>query len=127
MRLKNNIGVPVGALFLTRFISVIKIVCALPLLIGSAFMLVSAQAFAVDSDSDGVDNLVDNCTNAANPDQRDTDDDGYGNRLRCRLHNKDGNVDFSDYSVFRSVFGTAGPDADFNGDGMVNFSDLFNL
>ena len=122
MRLKNNIGVPVGALFLTRFISVIKIVCALPLLIGSAFMLVSAQAFAVDSDSDGVDDLVDNCTNAANPDQRDTDADGYGNRCDADF-NGDGNVNLSDYSVFRSAFGTAGPDEDFNGDGIVNLSD----
>ena len=33
---------------------------------------------SVDNDGDGVDNDVDNCPDAANPDQRDTDGDGIG-------------------------------------------------
>jgi len=104
MRLKNNIGVPVGALFLT----------------------VSAQAIAVDSDNDGVDNLVDNCIYVANPVQRDTDNDGYGNICDADLDNND-QVAFGDFSIFRAVFGSADPDADFDGDGVVSFSDFSRL
>ena len=54
--------------------------------------------------------------------QRDTDGDGYGNVCDADLTG-DGQVNLSDYSVFRSNFGSADPDADFNGDGVVNLSD----
>ena len=78
-----------------------------------------------DTDGDGMHDNIDNCINVANADQRDTDGDGYGNACDADLVNTDGQniVNLSDYSVFRSVFGTADPDADFNGDGMVNLSD----
>jgi len=33
-------------------------------------------------------------------------------------------VNLSDFSLFRSAFGTTDPDADFNGDGIVNLSDF---
>ena len=78
-----------------------------------------------DTDGDGMHDNIDNCINVANADQRDTDGDGYGNACDADLVNTDGLniVNLSDYSVFRSVFGTADPDADFNGDGIVNLSD----
>ena len=49
-----------------------------------------------DSDADGVGDVCDNCTLAANASQRDTDGDGYGNAC----------------------------DADFDENGVINFSDL---
>ena len=88
----------------------------------------------VDTDSDGVVDNQDNCTLVPNgplaPDaggnsQLDTDGDGIGNICDADLINTDGlnTVNLSDYSQFRSAFGTPGPDADFNGDGSVNLSD----
>jgi hypothetical protein len=35
-----------------------------------------------------------------------------------------GTVDLSDFSLFRSAFGTADPDADFDGNGAVDLSDF---
>ncbi|MAF84060.1 MAG: hypothetical protein QGH93_05605 [Gammaproteobacteria bacterium] len=76
-----------------------------------------------DADWDGVTDDVDNCTDVANADQRDTNGDGYGNICDADLNN-DGVVNFADFGIMRSVFFTADPDADLNGDGFVNFSDF---
>ncbi len=78
---------------------------------------------AGDTDGDGVNDDTDNCTEAANPDQRDTDGDGYGNLCDPDLNN-DGQVNFGDLAAFKAVFLTADEDADFNGDGSVTFGDL---
>jgi len=86
--------------------------------IGTAILI----ADPLDTDNDGVRDNLDNCINVTNSDQRDTDGDGYGNRCDADF-NGDLIVNLSDYSVFRSKFGTADPDADFNGDGVVNLSD----
>jgi hypothetical protein len=75
-----------------------------------------------DVDHDGVADTIDNCINVANADQRDTDIDHYGNFCDADF-NGDLTVNLSDYSMFRSKFGTADPDADFNGDGTVNLGD----
>ena len=86
----------------------------------------------VDTDSDGVFDNLDNCMLVANgpliPDaggnsQLDTDGDGFGNICDADLN---GNllVNLSDFSLFRSAFGTTDPNADFNGDGRVNLSDF---
>ncbi len=65
-----------------------------------------------------------------NTDQRDTNGDGFGN-LCDADHTMDLTVNLSDYSLFRSLFGSTphlgpvhpGHDADYNGDGVVNLSD----
>ena len=89
-----------------------------------------------DVDGDGVRDGLDNCLNVTNgplaPDagsnsQLDTDGDGFGNICDADLTNVDGLniVNLSDFSAFRSAFGTTGPNAaDFNGDGNVNLSDF---
>jgi hypothetical protein len=76
-----------------------------------------------DTDSDGVPDDSDNCTEIANGDQRDTNGDGIGNVCDPDL---DGDcvVNFSDLGVLKSVFFTSDPDADLDGDGSVNFIDL---
>jgi uncharacterized repeat protein (TIGR03806 family) len=77
-----------------------------------------------DTDLDGVRDDVDNCTTVANPDQRDTNGDGYGNACDADLSD-DGVVNFQDLGMMQAVFFRQSvPDADLNGDGVVNFSDL---
>ena len=103
---------------------------------GATAVAVAAVAGgSADVDGDGVRDESDNCMNAANgpllPDtggnsQLDTDGDGFGNICDADLVNTDGLniVNLSDFSVFRTAFSTADPDADFNGDGSMDLSDF---
>ncbi|MFK8032201.1 MAG: thrombospondin type 3 repeat-containing protein [Gammaproteobacteria bacterium] len=76
-----------------------------------------------DADGDGIDDGVDNCTELGNPEQTDTDDDGFGNVCDPDLNN-DGIVNFVDLAQFSERFFTTDAGADFNNDGVVNFLDL---
>lgn len=76
-----------------------------------------------DTDGDGIADAADNCVQLANPDQRDTDGDGFGNRCDPDL-NGDLVVNVLDLGLLRQVFFTADADADFDGDGAVNALDL---
>ncbi len=76
-----------------------------------------------DLDQDSVGDLQDNCLLLANPLQRDSNGDGFGNLCDADL---DGNcsVDFADLSAMKSVFFSNDADADLDGNGAVDFSDL---
>ena len=71
----------------------------------------------------------DNCLLAANADQRDTDDDGYGNACDCDL-NQDNFCGGPDYTLFIGCFNAptnGNPTceaADMNGDGFVGGPDF---
>ena len=78
----------------------------------------------LDSDADGVPYALDNCILVPNYDQRDTDGDGYGNLCDADLNNSGEAVNYSDLSVLRTAFNTGNPDADFDGNGLVNYNDL---
>ncbi|MEL7450069.1 MAG: hypothetical protein AAFN78_12725 [Pseudomonadota bacterium] len=80
----------------------------------------------MDGDADGVASDIDNCLLIANPDQRDTDGDGFGNACDADLNN-DLTINFSDLGIMKEVFFTTDPDADLDGDGGVGFSDLAAL
>ena len=91
--------------------------------------LVTAIAIDGDDDGDGVTNSNDNCTQVANPDQRDTNGDDYGNACDPDLNN-DLVVDFGDLPFFQAAFfsspddGNWNEDGDLNGDDVVDFGDL---
>ena len=76
-----------------------------------------------DSDDDGIEDGSDNCTLVANPDQRDTNGDGFGNACDPDL-NDDLEVNFQDLALFQLVIFSDDADSDYNGDGAVNFIDL---
>ena len=58
-----------------------------------------------------------------NPDQFDSNADGYGNVCDADLNNDDF-VDFLDLGALKSVFFEEDADADLNGDNFVDFLDL---
>jgi hypothetical protein len=81
----------------------------------------------IDTDGDGVLDLLDNCTLKPNPTQVDSDQDGYGNRCDGDLNNN-GFTNASDTTLFRLQLGqpSAAPlfnKADINANGFVNASD----
>jgi len=87
----------------------------------------------VDTDLDGVDDAIDNCTLVANgpllPDaggniQLDTDGDGFGNICDADLDNN-GLVAGADALIFRGLIGQTGVSsaADFNGDTAITGAD----
>ena len=82
-----------------------------------------------DTDFDGVTDVTDNCTLAANTDQRDSDNDGHGNVCDFDYTN-DCLTNFADLGVFASAFGTASgdpgydEDVDSDGNGVINFADF---
>lgn len=80
----------------------------------------------LDADGDGVGDSVDNCLNASNATQLDTDADGFGNACDADTNN-DCIVNFVDLSAFGGAFLSAEALFDFNGDGAVNFIDLTTL
>ena len=87
------------------------------------FSAPGVDAQASDTDLDGIDDALDNCTNAPNPDQRDSNDDGYGNVCDPDLDD-DEDVDSTDLDLMKSAFFGADADADLDGDGTVDFLDL---
>ncbi len=84
---------------------------------------------AADGDSDGVDTDSDNCTEALNADQLDTDADDYGNRCDCDFDN-DLDCDGDDQSLFdadQAAGFDPGRGTDMDGDGDVDAADLVLL
>jgi hypothetical protein len=87
---------------------------------GAAYLLFGR---ARDRDADGIADGEDNCTLVANADQRDTNDDGFGNICDTDI---DGDcvTNFVDLGLLKEVFFLEDPDSDFDGDGFINFVDL---
>lgn len=76
-----------------------------------------------DEDQDGVEDTADNCLGVFDPEQRDTNRDGYGNLCDADLENG-GFVDFVDLDLLKSVFFSDDDDADLDDNGLVDFVDL---
>ena len=98
----------------------------------TAFLLSGTAALGEDFDGDGVEDALDNCLRTPNPDQIDSDHDGYGNRCDADYDN-DGIVSTSDWVRLAKAFGarvgspsySAALDA--NGDGVIGGPDFTRL
>jgi hypothetical protein len=95
-----------------------------------AFLLWSTPALGGPQDpgdcGDGVGPEIDNCTDACNPGQDDTDGDDCGNLCDADYDN-DGRVGFSDFGIFSNCFGTNNPLCDHTepvDDGPIGFADF---
>lgn len=78
----------------------------------------------LDTDGDLISDSQDNCTLVQNPDQRDSNGDGFGNACDFDYDNSC-STNFADYAQLRNNFqSTSAPDQDSNGDGVVNFLDI---
>ncbi len=66
-----------------------------------------------DNDNDLVPNYADKCVERANPNQEDTDSDGYGDACDGDFNNNEV-VDFGDHSTFLGLINQPGPEGDFN-------------
>ncbi|MFK8016299.1 MAG: hypothetical protein AB8G17_12765 [Gammaproteobacteria bacterium] len=94
-------------------------------LIGEWIRSGSGFGFA-DTDGDEFSDDLDNCSSYPNPDQRDTDGDGFGNACDADLNN-DGQINVVDLGLMRARFFSSDPDADIDGNGVVNIADLGRL
>ena len=77
-----------------------------------------------DTDGDGVPDICDNCTQLSNPQQIDTDQDGYGNRCDADF-NQNQVVDIGDIYSFIGMIGTNNANGDFNNNGVVDIGDIY--
>lgn len=92
-------------------------------------LLLAAPAQAqvlIDTDNDGIPNVLDNCTAVPNPKQADSDNDGFGNACDADINN-DGKVDEQDLKILEANLGQKGALGDLNGDGIVDKQDLLIL
>ena len=86
---------------------------------------------ASDQDEDGIPDVSDNCPDVSNPDQIDSDGDGVGDACAIVPGDLDGDsdVDYDDYLIFRTAYGSCSgdenflPGADLDGDGCVTIND----
>ncbi|MBL8202230.1 MAG: thrombospondin type 3 repeat-containing protein [Chromatiales bacterium] len=99
--------------------------CAADATISGASYMIFAPA--VDTDSDGVVDALDNCRLLANANQADSNNDGFGNRCDGDLNNN-GSTNAQDTALFRQQLGqpSVAPTynaADINTNGSVNAQD----
>lgn len=85
--------------------------------------VVASDVDRTDTDNDGVYDAADNCILVANPAQRDTDNDNFGNYCDPDFDNNLV-INASDLAYLKSVYFIDHPNADLDGNGNVNGADL---
>lgn len=82
----------------------------------TSYALVSGFHAPPDSDSDGFRDFIDNCSIDFNPDQFDSNGDGYGNLCDADLNNDEVGTNLFDLQLLISAFRSTPADADWNPD-----------
>jgi hypothetical protein len=83
----------------------------------------STAAHAADTDLDGIEDDMDNCTEFFNPRQLDGDGDMYGNECDGDLDN-DGSITTLDFGILLARIGTQDAAVDYIRDGVVSSADV---
>ena len=77
---------------------------ALPISTAALFLLAAVNDVAAqDTDGDGIADVLDNCSALHNPNQRDSNGDGFGNACDMDLNN-DMVVNAADLGLLRNAF-----------------------
>jgi len=93
-------------------------------------LLADQDPDCVDTDLDGVPDIIDNCPDVYNPRQTDSDIDGIGNFCDwdCPILDRDGRsrVDLGDFTAFAHDWRSVGMEmvSDLNGDGIADMKDV---
>ena len=128
----NDVVLPDGILTLEFYESFDDFPGAVDAVWGGIVSFEALVPLRTDTDEDGIDDSLDNCTLVPNgpliPDaggnsQWDTDGDGFGNVCDGDF-NDDCIVNAFDLGIFKADFFTSDADSDMNGDGFVNVLDL---
>ncbi|AJQ96950.1 putative Ig domain-containing protein [Gynuella sunshinyii] len=97
--------------------------CLLVFILCFSLPAFSLAAVASDTDGDGIPDTHDNCREVINPNQLDSDRDGFGNVCDADYDNNN-IVNMDDFDIFLLKFESKDPAADLNGDSEVDIADL---
>ena len=127
----SDLGVRRVTDFRARMIVVLLSACALS--VGFALASEAGLFHEEDADSDGIVDDGDNCLGLVNPNQRDDDEDGYGNLCDADI-NQDCITGAVDLATVFAAFGTSAPwtpknlgARDVNEDNNVGAADLASV
>ena len=86
----------------------------------------SNDVFAIDTDNDSIEDNIDNCINIPNIEQRDSDEDGFGDRCDGDFDNTCF-VNTVDLAIIRFYLESSYSSGDLNGDGEIDMLDFGNF
>ena len=89
-------------------------------------LITNVSPIVIDQDSDGIPDTEDNCLDTYNPNQDDSDHDGYGNICDSDFDNNEV-VDYDDFNLFKPSYNSQSGDANYDEQMDANLDEYINL